>query len=305
MSPEQMQSAKFADAQSDIWALGVILYELLLGRVPFGGEAITEVVVNVTTKAPLPLRGYRPDVPPGVEAVVLRCLEKDRQRRYRNVAELAVALVEFAPMRARALVERIAGTIQAAGLSARALDLPPSPKAGGTVLTPGVEARAGTAVPVSSTKSSLSMASSGTRATVAITLLGVAIVGGAGVWVARSTGHRRTPSPDVASASGPTLSTAAEAPADTAPSNAALSPTIAPSDSTTQVLVEAGQAASSPKRVPTRGSPTPTAPTGAATTPTPTPTSTTTRQGEGSSPNCNPPYTVDSAGIHHYKRECN
>jgi serine/threonine protein kinase len=102
MSPEQMQSAKTADAQSDIWALGVILYELLAGRVPFDGENLAEVAVKVAMQPPAPLRSYRPEVPPGLEAVVLKCLERERRSRYPNVAELAIALAEFAPKRARA-----------------------------------------------------------------------------------------------------------------------------------------------------------------------------------------------------------
>jgi serine/threonine protein kinase len=62
MSPEQMQSAKGADAQSDIWALGVILYEFLTGRVPFDGEAATEIAVKVATLQPLPIRALRPEI---------------------------------------------------------------------------------------------------------------------------------------------------------------------------------------------------------------------------------------------------
>lgn len=128
MSPEQVQNAKGVDARTDVWALGVILFELLTGNVPFRGETLGEIAVKIAIRPPAPMRESRPDLPEALEAVVLRCLEKDRERRYRNVAELAVALLPFAPRRAKSLVERITDIIQASGLSASALALPPSPR---------------------------------------------------------------------------------------------------------------------------------------------------------------------------------
>ncbi len=126
MSPEQMESSRDVDARTDIWALGVILYELLSGKVPFGGASLPEVCMAIALKSPPPLHNFRPDAPANIEQSILKCLEKDRQKRYRNVAELAHALVEFGPKRARASVERISGVLQAAGLSANALALPTS-----------------------------------------------------------------------------------------------------------------------------------------------------------------------------------
>ncbi len=126
MPPEQMASSRSVDARSDIWALGVILYELLTGKPPFLGETLPEVCMKIAIEPPPPIRSLRPDVPPEIEAVILRCLEKDRERRYPNIAQFAHALVDFGPKRARSSVERITRTIQAAGLSASALDLPPS-----------------------------------------------------------------------------------------------------------------------------------------------------------------------------------
>jgi serine/threonine protein kinase len=108
MSPEQMRSARDVTAQADIWALGVILYELLASKPPFGGSTITEVAVNVATQRPPSLASVRPDAPPELEAVILRCLEKDARARYGNVGELALALADFAPARSRPLVDRIA-----------------------------------------------------------------------------------------------------------------------------------------------------------------------------------------------------
>ena len=127
MSPEQMRSAKDVDTRTDIWALGVVLYELLTGSTPFAGESFTDVTIKVATAPFARVRTFRPDVPAGLEAVLLKCLEKDKTQRYGNVAELALALADFGTKQSRPSVERTVRIIQASGLSASALALPPSP----------------------------------------------------------------------------------------------------------------------------------------------------------------------------------
>ncbi|MEO8181281.1 MAG: serine/threonine-protein kinase [Deltaproteobacteria bacterium] len=96
MSPEQMRSSKDVAGSTDIWALGVILHELISGEVPFNGASVTEVLVKVMTDAPPGLRSLRAEVPEALEAVVLRCLAKAPADRYSSVAALAVALSPFA-----------------------------------------------------------------------------------------------------------------------------------------------------------------------------------------------------------------
>ncbi len=96
MSPEQMRSARDVDARADIWSLGIILFELIGGRPPYLGDSIPELV-QAMMEAPRPLRGLRGEVPPALEAVVARCLEREPSDRFADVATLGAALVEFAP----------------------------------------------------------------------------------------------------------------------------------------------------------------------------------------------------------------
>jgi hypothetical protein len=105
MSPEQMKASKDVDPTTDIWALGVVLYECLSGRRPFQGESFAATVLMAGMEPPPPLD---PRIPPGVQAAVLQCLEKDRRARFRSVAALAAALAPFArnQREAATIVER-------------------------------------------------------------------------------------------------------------------------------------------------------------------------------------------------------
>ncbi|MBK9266721.1 MAG: protein kinase [Polyangiaceae bacterium] len=95
MSPEQMANIKATDMRSDIWSLGVILYELVTATLPFTATVMTELVAKVLTSAPQPPSRYRPDLPPAFEAVVMRCLEKQPAQRFSTVVELMQALQPF------------------------------------------------------------------------------------------------------------------------------------------------------------------------------------------------------------------
>jgi serine/threonine-protein kinase len=103
MSPEQIKNSTAVDARADIWSIGCVLYELLTGRPPFQAASLIQICTRVLEQAPVSPRSIRPDLAPRLEAVILRCLEKDPNRRFREVGELTAALAPFAsgaPVRA-------------------------------------------------------------------------------------------------------------------------------------------------------------------------------------------------------------
>jgi serine/threonine protein kinase len=87
MSPEQVQGSR-GDARSDIYAWGVIMYEMLAGRVPFGGDNSLAVMAGHMQGAPKPLRRYRPDVALALEAIVLHAMRRYPEHRYQSASEL-------------------------------------------------------------------------------------------------------------------------------------------------------------------------------------------------------------------------
>ena len=129
MSPEQMIAPDTVDHRSDVWSLGAVLYELLAGRPPFQAHTLPAICVKVLREPPIPLTDARPDVPAGLERIVLRCLSKRREDRFSSVAELAGQLSSFAPDAARTLASRaeriLARSSRDSGTTPLPLVLPP------------------------------------------------------------------------------------------------------------------------------------------------------------------------------------
>ncbi len=150
MSPEQMRSAKSVDFRSDIYSLGVCLYELLSGTQPHTAETFSELCVKVNIDPPTPLSDYRPDISDDLADVIAKAYEKDPEDRYQSVQEMAEALAPFARDESARVAQRIQGITRhasipptsgvaktAAGVTAQRIE--PKPKSGaGMVITAAV-----------------------------------------------------------------------------------------------------------------------------------------------------------------------
>ena len=91
MSPEQARGQK-VDARTDIFSLGVVIYEMIAGRAPFEGETASHVIVSILEKEPAPLKRFSPDTPSELERIVTKALAKDRDERYQTVKDLLIDL---------------------------------------------------------------------------------------------------------------------------------------------------------------------------------------------------------------------
>jgi eukaryotic-like serine/threonine-protein kinase len=134
MAPEQIESASKVDSRADIWSMGVMLYELLSGELPFGGESILSLAMNIREGRYVRLRERQQHLPTAIDEIVAKCLHTDPTSRYACTAELASALAPFAESDSRGLAERIARrenvsspNLEAVALTERAPNITPDP----------------------------------------------------------------------------------------------------------------------------------------------------------------------------------
>jgi serine/threonine-protein kinase len=115
MSPDQLVQSKDVDARADVWALGVILFELLTKKYPFDAEDAPQLIAHILHMQPASLASFRPDAPPELVALVEATLVKDRAQRIPDVAEFSRRLAAFAPDAGRYSLERITGVLGRTG----------------------------------------------------------------------------------------------------------------------------------------------------------------------------------------------
>jgi serine/threonine protein kinase len=134
MSPEQLRSTSSVDPRTDVWSIGVTLHELITGSLPFEGNDLPQLCTSILAGQPITLTSVRPDAPPLLEAILLRCLEKDPELRFQNLAELAQELAPFGPPDVEVRVKRIKDVIRRAGEVIR----PPTPMPGTIEIRPSL-----------------------------------------------------------------------------------------------------------------------------------------------------------------------
>lgn len=124
MSPEQLAAARTVDPRSDIWALGVLLFELTTGKQPFDEPSLPQVFSRILHGEPTPITDVKPDAPPALASAIQTCLRKERVERFRSVADFATAVQELASDSGKASV----AFIQSLALRNGALSLVPTPR---------------------------------------------------------------------------------------------------------------------------------------------------------------------------------
>lgn len=309
MSPEQMQSTRSVDQRTDIYALGVALYEMLAGKQPFYAETLPQLCAEILTGTPTPIRTIRPDLPEGFARALEKAYARDRDQRYQSIAELAIALAPWAPQRSQGSIEKVARMAgvapppadqgRASFASIPAVNGPgDGGGAGGTMLLPGpyqgpTSARAAASFAtdngMSTTNGMAAPPSRSAAPIVAIAALLVVAVGGAAAYfvvlprmttaptVAAGTTATElvTPPPPVVTASATTVASV-DPPVVTASASADAPPTDAPTAEPTAAATNAAIKTTRPtvKTKPATTA-TPTTPTTTAAAPTAKPSTTT------------------------------
>lgn len=297
MAPEQLAAAKSVDKRADIWALGVIMYELLSAERPFLGDTLPQLVLRVATDKPTPLRSYVPDVPDELEQIVMRCLSKPVDDRYQDVGGLAKALEPFAPAEALPSIERIARVLAAAttggGRKQRTVRTSPQPESSAPIQRLSMAEAAATIATASSPAMAKSLVNTTTGGSVAsnppeqpkkraVLFLALAAAGALVVALVFFL-SRKTDLPPVSAA--PPIVQPSAAPTPTP------SPVAAPTPTPTPAPTPSASVEVAPSTKPSVKTPIPAGPKPSASI-------------KQAKPSCDPPYVIDAEGNKKYKMEC-
>jgi hypothetical protein len=317
MSPEQVFASSKVDARSDVWSLGAIVYEMLVGRPPFDHPTFAQTCAELSTdRKPPSICAQLPEASPALEAVIFGCFERNVERRTQTVADLAAQLLEAvgSPF-ADVVRSRIEATL-AARSGRDALQRPDS--------VPRVFVRPFSSTVTSLTGTGPSLGPDGTlgsasnrgralvvddaapaprkrRGLIAAAILGACLVGGLAALSLDGAASRPVPSPEVsaagaaANAAEPTPPPAASPAAPEAAVPSPPAPASAPESANENPLDTKPH-----PRLPPMARPHP----AAATAPAPAAPAAAPKPAEAPKKNCDPPYTLSADGIKSYKPEC-
>jgi serine/threonine protein kinase len=245
MSPDQLESPGDLDVTTDVWALGTILCELVTGQLPFQAATMPRLCAMILTDPPARPSNLRPGLSPAFDAVVLKCLEKNRAARYQSVGELAEAL---APLATHDAKERVAN-VHAALLRTDGSTAPPPDEPRPPIL---LQETLDSALPLRVAPAEEPMPKrSSARAIALAAAIAVALV--AGVAAAVAVAHSRAPAglpATSAAAPGPSAPVAPTAPVFLAPP-----PSVASSDVADTPEAPSAMSSSAPSARPSRAPP--------------------------------------------------
>jgi class 3 adenylate cyclase len=104
MPPEQLESAKDVDRRADVYAFGAVIFEILTGNPPFTADSMSSLCMKILSEAPEPPSRIRPDCPPELDRIVLKCLEKEKDHRFPGFEEIEKELEAIIPSSAQSIV---------------------------------------------------------------------------------------------------------------------------------------------------------------------------------------------------------